>query len=168
MKIILIFLLIICSISAGETYTKIVNGKATESAVFVTGDPVIKRLFETLEARPPDEDWETVRYFIRSPAEIIQFVGRLTALKLYSQPPFVAKIPTHKRSVVLFRVYEGARSGAAISVRTGKFGSYHIPQINPLAADQDFTLRVMAFLIELQNRARKDAPIQGNTIAILQ
>ena len=109
---------------------------------------------------------------LRSPAQIIEFLGRLAAMQLYLDPPFVARIPSWQRgSIIPFRVVRGSdlEGPSAVSVRVGTWGTYDVPQPDTLHPDRDHqSLRIMALVIELQNRARQEAPIQGATIAIVQ
>jgi hypothetical protein len=162
----LLFTLDIMEISFSVRKVPDANGATQEKVAANFIDEDIRAEFDRLGILPANKDVSIFQWSLRSPEEIIQFLGRLTALQLYSEPLFIAKVQTRKGSVVLFRVHEGAGSGAAISVRS-EFGSYHVPQTNPVSS-QDYSLRVMAFLIKLQNWSQQEAPIQGSTIGILQ
>ncbi len=162
----IMFALDITGTSFGVRKFKDDKGATQEQVEANFADDAIRGRFDELRNDPRNKDIPIFQWSLRSPEEIIQFLGRLTALQLYSKPPFVAEVRTRRGPVVLFRVYEGTGSGAAISVRS-EFGAYHVPQTNPLSS-RDYSLRVMAFLIKLQNWAQQKAPIQGNTIGILQ
>ena len=140
-------------------------------------DEIIEDLLNTLkeayknsgeEGRPP------FAILMRSPSQVIEFLGRLAAMQLFNVPPDVARVPVLREDnlewVVPFRVVRGRDldGPSAVSVRVGALGSYHVPQPDPLSRLRDQSVRVMALVIELQNRARQEAPIQGTGIAILQ
>jgi hypothetical protein len=105
--------------------------------------------------------------------QIIEFLGRLAAMQLYLDPPYVARVPildeNNLKWVVPFRVVQGGdlEGPSAVSVRVGG-ERYSVPQPDPMSPNRDQSVRVMAFVIELQNRARQEAPIQGPGISILQ
>jgi hypothetical protein len=117
---------------------------------------------------------QPLKIILRSPKEVIEFLGRLAALQIYSEPPYVATTPAFSNKgvewIIPFRV---VRSGelvgpSAVAVSVGSAGTFHVMETNPLSQAGDQSLRVMGFVIELQNRARQEAPIEGTGIAILQ
>ncbi|WP_141700686.1 hypothetical protein [Methyloceanibacter superfactus] len=139
----------------------------------VFDDPEIEHRFEALNSRRAEKDPLVFAVFLRSPAQIIEFLGRLAALQLYRNQPDVAAIPIPGRDnidwIIPFRIVSGSdRDGpSAVSVRFGG-RSYHVPQPHNQPHMRDQSVRVMSLVIELQNLARQEAPIQGSSIAILQ
>ena len=140
-------------------------------------DEIIEHLLTTLREtykNSGEEGHPPFAILLRSPSQVIEFLGRLAAMQLYLVPPDVARVPVLREEnlewVVPFRVVRGRDldGPSAVSVRVGALGSYHVPQPDPLSRIRDQSVRVMALVIELQNRARQEAPIQGTGIAILQ
>ena len=125
-------------------------------------DRDVEALFDSLKAKTKAGERPPIVLYLRSPAEIIEFLGRLAALQLYYEPPLIPDVD----GVTLFRVVQGAAKPAAVSVRVGG-ARYSIPAPDPLSS-RDMSMNVMSLVIELQNRARQEAPIQGSTIAIVQ
>jgi hypothetical protein len=130
-------------------------------------DEEVRRVYEKVGAHK-------VAIPLRSPKQIIDYLGRLAALQLFAEPPYVAKVPVlggaKTEWVALFRVGRGESPGEpiAVSVDVGALGRYYVPQPDILADNMDYSVRIMTLVIELQNLARQEAPIQGTGFVVLQ
>lgn len=142
--------------------------KAKDILIPDLGNPHIINLYNKLRARAP------FQLALRSPKQIIDFLGRLAAMQLYADPPNVPRVPIlvdmDTGWVAPFRVVSdlNLKGPSAISAHIHGLGKYHVPQPEPLGKFEDQSLRVMGIVIELQNRARQEAPIQATNIAIVQ
>lgn len=162
---------VIPDVKKGEKAKEIDLGKI----VPIFGDSNVLNAYKNCLKPPPGKPkCRNIEFYLRSPKQIIDYLGRLAAMQLYADPPYVPaaliRVDGNPQRIVPFRIIRGRglEGSSAVSVRVGRLGSYHVPQAEPLAISGDQSLRVMAFVIELQNLARQEAPIQGTGIAILQ
>ncbi len=109
----------------------------------------------------------------RSPAEIISYLGALAAPQLYANPPEMRTLPVIDEHGIhegtIFRVYRDRNWNGPVAVAARMYGErFVVPEPKVLGGEYDYSVRVMAYIIELLNEARKESPILPSPVVLLQ
>jgi len=136
-------------------------------------DAFIQTFFERIQA---ERDYPVLLFSVRSTAEMIKFLGEISAVQLHSEAPYVpevimrspvsgavAKAPLFvvcRRGDEKYSKCETDNGSANSAVTASVAGHvYYVPMPDPLSANRARSVALMSYIMELLNRAQSQTEV---------